>query len=326
MFSFISHSSIRSVLVKLLVLPLGLLMSEYCFKPRFSLSRLSALLLTATLSLPVYAANVTVKFIHTDAQGTPIVATDKEGNVIERYEYEPYGLQISGPVADGPGYTGHVEDTATGLTYMQQRYLDPRIGAFLSVDPVTAYSNPVGSFNRYRYANNNPYKFVDPDGRAIDTLWDAGNVVYDLGKAGYGALTDNDAMVQEGLTDAALDGTAMLIPFVPAGVTKLGRVGEEVLDSANDAVKLNKKLASEQQMGELVEGGGVVTHGAGTNKPLSQAKRLAAEHGGEAGNYQKVSSSAYKATDGGHVETHAYRNTESGEIVEPKTIIDPTKE
>jgi uncharacterized protein RhaS with RHS repeats len=52
---------------------------------------------------------------------------------------------------------------------MQQRYYDPQIGRFLSVDPVTAYSNPVGAFNRYWYANNNPYKFTDPDGRAPAT-------------------------------------------------------------------------------------------------------------------------------------------------------------
>src|SRR5690606_6409109 len=38
-------------------------------------------------------------------------------------------------------------------------------GRFLSVDPVTAYSDPVGQFNRYRYANNNPFRFIDPDGR-----------------------------------------------------------------------------------------------------------------------------------------------------------------
>ena len=46
-----------------------------------------------------------------------------------------------------------------------QRYYDPTIGRFLSVDPVTAYSNPIGAFNRYWYANNNPYRFTDPDGR-----------------------------------------------------------------------------------------------------------------------------------------------------------------
>jgi hypothetical protein len=43
--------------------------------------------------------------------------------------------------------------------------MDPGVGAFLSVDPVTAHSQPVGSFHRYRYANSNPYKFTDPDGR-----------------------------------------------------------------------------------------------------------------------------------------------------------------
>lgn len=53
-----------------------------------------------------------------------------------------------------------------------QRYYDPSISAFLSVDPVTAYSNPVGAFNRYRYANNNPYRFTDPDGRCADRYKD----------------------------------------------------------------------------------------------------------------------------------------------------------
>lgn len=46
-----------------------------------------------------------------------------------------------------------------------QRYYDPGIGLFLSVDPVTAYSKPGANFNRYWYANNNPYRFTDPDGR-----------------------------------------------------------------------------------------------------------------------------------------------------------------
>ncbi len=47
---------------------------------------------------------------------------------------------------------------------MQQRYYDPRVGRFWSVDPVTVDSVG-GNFNRYWYANNNPYKFSDPDGR-----------------------------------------------------------------------------------------------------------------------------------------------------------------
>ena len=35
----------------------------------------------------------------------------------------------------------------------------------MSVDPVTANSVNGSNFNRYWYANNNPYRFTDPDGR-----------------------------------------------------------------------------------------------------------------------------------------------------------------
>jgi RHS repeat-associated protein len=66
---------------------------------------------------------------------------------------------------NGPGYTGHEEDPATGLVYMQQRYYDAESGRFLSTDPVAADPNTGGSFNRYEYANDNPYRYTDPDGR-----------------------------------------------------------------------------------------------------------------------------------------------------------------
>lgn len=35
----------------------------------------------------------------------------------------------------------------------------------MSIDPVTTDANTGGSFNRYAYANNSPYKYIDPDGR-----------------------------------------------------------------------------------------------------------------------------------------------------------------
>lgn len=111
-------------------------------------------------------AQTRVEYIHTDALGSPVAVTDASGNVVEREVYEPYGSSITGPPSDQPGFTGHVADSQTNLAYMQQRYYDPQVGRFLSVDPVTAYSSPVGAFGRYSYANNNPYRFTDPDGRA----------------------------------------------------------------------------------------------------------------------------------------------------------------
>ncbi len=141
-------------------------------------STASLALLALLLSVNAHA-QTTVEYIHTDALGSPVAITDASGNIVEREVYEPYGSPITRPASDQPGFTGHVADSLTGLTYMQQRYYDPQIGRFLSVDPVTAYSNPVGAFNRYWYANNNPYRFTDPDGRQSwddfkKGFWDGG--------------------------------------------------------------------------------------------------------------------------------------------------------
>ncbi|MCW0410567.1 hypothetical protein NB709_000443 [Xanthomonas sacchari] len=116
------------------------------------------------------ASAQTVRYIHTDGLGSVVLVTDKDRNTVERSEYEPYGSLLNRAVSDGPGYTGHIMDAATGFTYMQQRYYDPSIGSFLSTDPVTASANEDSHFNRYRYATNNPYKFTDPDGRQEEPI------------------------------------------------------------------------------------------------------------------------------------------------------------
>ncbi len=123
--------------------------------------------LVASQRLEIGGTGISVTYRHTDALGSPIAATDAAGSVVQTTEHEPYGRMLNRTNDNRPGYTGHVMDQATGMVYMQQRYYDPQLGVFLSVDPVTAYSNPVGQFHRYRYANNNPYKFVDPDGRVV---------------------------------------------------------------------------------------------------------------------------------------------------------------
>jgi RHS repeat-associated protein len=107
-------------------------------------------------------------YIHTDGLGSPVARSDKNGNLISgsRTRYEPYGATAAGATPT-IGFTGHVNDPATGLIYMQQRYYDPYAGRFLSTDPVLTDVNTGSAFNRYIYANNNPYKYVDPDGRQI---------------------------------------------------------------------------------------------------------------------------------------------------------------
>ena len=142
------------------------------------LLKLLVSLLIATGAASAQAQTV-VEYIHTDALGTPVAVTNAAGAVIERSVYEPFGQLINRPLTDGPGFSGHVQDAATGLTYMQQRYYDPAIGRFLSVDPVTANSGTGSNFNRYWYAHNNPYKFTDPDGREVVWTFQNGATVLD---------------------------------------------------------------------------------------------------------------------------------------------------
>lgn len=118
----------------------------------------------ALVTFSVNAEEV-VRYIHTDALGSPVAESDDAGSIVARFAYDPYGASIGQGLQDAPGYTGHVSDSSTGLTYMQQRYYDPDVALFLSVDPVTAISDPIGTFSRYRYANGNPYAYIDPDGR-----------------------------------------------------------------------------------------------------------------------------------------------------------------
>ncbi|MES2352509.1 MAG: RHS repeat-associated core domain-containing protein, partial [Pseudomonadota bacterium] len=117
-------------------------------------------------------------FVHTDGLGSPVARTnaaklgspvartDGLRNIISRTRYEPYGLTATGTVPTTIGFTGHVNDADTGLVYMQQRYYDPIATRFMSTDPVLTDADTGGSFNRYTYANNSPYKYVDPDGRS----------------------------------------------------------------------------------------------------------------------------------------------------------------
>ena len=76
-------------------------------------------------------------YLHADHLGSPVAATDEAGAILWSDNFTPYGESFPGPAANenDEGFTGHIQDTASGLTYMQARYYDPVIGRFLSNDP-----------------------------------------------------------------------------------------------------------------------------------------------------------------------------------------------
>ena len=298
------------------------------------------------LGQSAYAGTVT--YVYSDPQGTPLAEADANGNITATFDYRPYGAPALGTSPNGPGYTGHVNDPDTGLVYMQARYYDATTARFLSPDPIGAAVGDIWHINRFAYANDNPIRNIDPDGRESAQL----------SLAGAQALTQDIRNYDPRSTDVVLAASTLLpgigdVPAIGQAIAQpstanvvgavvglaspiAGRVvakGIRALKgipgkgaAAGELVQLAKQLASKSQLAELSSGAGVATHGAGTGTPLKQAERLASEYGGKPGDYQKVSSEAYIASDGAHVETHAYRNTETGQIIEPKTIINPKEQ
>jgi RHS repeat-associated protein len=87
---------------------------------------------------------------------------------LQRQRYLPYG-QRRGATAGAPGandnitttdrgFIAQIEDT-TGLNFLTNRYYDPVIGRFTSVDPLVESTREA-----YLYARNNPITFADPTG------------------------------------------------------------------------------------------------------------------------------------------------------------------
>lgn len=121
---------------------------------------------TRSVNWDTYA--VSIDYQHTDSLGSPVAESSVSGVVTKRVSYAPFGETFGTTSTNTTGYTGHVMDQRTGLTYMQQRYYDPQIGRFLSVDPMPSDVTTGWNFNRLNYAANNPYRFTDPDGRVVD--------------------------------------------------------------------------------------------------------------------------------------------------------------
>ncbi|MGM0562955.1 MAG: RHS repeat-associated core domain-containing protein [Pseudomonadota bacterium] len=188
----------------------------WCFLPLVSL----------LFTLTAHSAPVT-RYIHTDPMGSPIAATDENGEILWVEDYKPYGERIRREEKSAPHkrwYTGHVQDDDTGLIYMGARYYDPEIGRFLSPDPVGFDAgNPV-SFNKYAYANNNPYRYTDPDGRETnpvsresgihDSQLRTNKYNPDVGKQGYTRSSNNwNNGFHNGVDIRASVGTKLFAPI-----------------------------------------------------------------------------------------------------------------
>jgi len=98
-----------------------------------------------------------VTYFLADHLGSVVQTTDASGTVTLSRDYDPYGNPLSGASQSGYAFTGRDWDAETGLLYMRARYYDPKLGRFLSEDPI-------GLENIYGYVGNRPTIGTDPYG------------------------------------------------------------------------------------------------------------------------------------------------------------------
>ena len=120
-------------------------------------------------------------------------------------------------------------------------------GRFQSVDPVlpveTALRDPQ-QWNRYAYARNNPLIYTDPDGRAIDTIYD----VISLGLSLRAVWRDPSSKAN--WVSLAVDAASVAIPGMPATGTLIRATN--AADNVVDAARVVENGASVSKTGETV--------------------------------------------------------------------------
>ena len=83
---------------------------------------------------------VNTYYYHTDHLGSAQLITDYEGGIYEHIEYTPYGelwIEEKSESFDRIPFrfTGKELDEETGFVYFGARYLNPKMGRWLSADP-----------------------------------------------------------------------------------------------------------------------------------------------------------------------------------------------
>ncbi len=148
--------------------------------------------------VPPPAGGGGTSYLTADHLGSTRVVTGSDGAVKARYDYLPFGEEIGAGIGNRSTFNGYSQadglrqkftskerDSESGLDYFDARYYSSAQGRFTSPDefvggphefwllgsgdgekqalPYAEITDPQ-SLNKYQYALDNPFRYVDPDG------------------------------------------------------------------------------------------------------------------------------------------------------------------
>ncbi|AIO85462.1 FG-GAP/YD repeat-containing protein [Burkholderia pseudomallei] len=163
-------------------------------------------------------------FVHPNALGVMDLITDSGGAYGTRVRQTPFGYARA---ADGAAPAGGVAAVAlalgaadaTGLVCHGLRWYDPRVGQFISPDPVVTSVYTVGAWNPYVYCLGNPILLADPNGCSFLSVLEIIGVAILAAACVVGAIfTGGATLVALGVLSANIGG------WLLAGVA-LGSLG-----------------------------------------------------------------------------------------------------
>ncbi|MEI5639457.1 MULTISPECIES: IPT/TIG domain-containing protein [unclassified Pseudoalteromonas] len=198
-------------------------------------------------------------YFHYDYRGSVVAISNKEGEVIARYGYTPFGKRFDAPgfteqnqaITTPFGYNGRdgVITDNNGLIYMRARYYSPELRRFVSKDPIRGEINDLGSLNRYAYVGGDPINLVDPSGLTstsasskIDSLANAlewfANIAYQGTMGGVIVGNGSDGLVTSNELPSVLEVCSALVirkgtpTFkLSSGSTKVNNTKKDIIES-----------------------------------------------------------------------------------------------
>lgn len=122
------------------------------------------------------------KYYHYDQSGNTLALTDDDGNVTDKYAYEPFGSTTVEGTSHNPfrfvGAYG-VMDDGNGLHYMRARYYNTEARRFMSLDARYGQVTDPMALNRYQYVSGNPMVGMDPSGYCNMFSTEYGSCLYE---------------------------------------------------------------------------------------------------------------------------------------------------